>query len=738
MNLLFFLKMGMRIFVLLTCCSSFLFSGEISFKHSFIDDNGPDRPWAKMIGDIDGDGFQDVLIGGNKGPLIWYKYSDWSKTIITDGGYDTVDGELGDIDGDGDLDVIMGGILWYENPRPLGNPASDAWMEHRVAEHGTHDVELSDLDGDGDLDIVTRNQSSFGNKPGNEIHLWRQDPNGVWTNRKLLCPHGEGLKLADMDGDKDSDIVIGGAWYENPKDILEEEWIIHRFTDWHMDASVATADINGDGRVDIILSPAELKSNYYKLCWFRAPSNPKNGKWVEHIVQEKIECVIHGLQAADMDADGSIDIIYSEMHQGEDPDEVAVYFNEEAGRQWKKQLLSEKGSHLIQAADLGNDGDMDIVGANHAGDYQAVQVWENQSSTWTHLSSLTGKLPVPNVGRQVATLILDIDKDGLDDFIIASYEKMVWYKQEKSVWRKFALENGSPAVHMEAGGDFFDIDKDGDLDVVMAAQSKLGEVWWWENPYPDYFPGKPWKRHLVAEIGGTHHDQIFGDFDGDGLTELAFWYNRGKILYLAEIPSDPKQSWSYTEIAQFKDDLPSPEGLAKIDLDLDGKLDIIGGGYWFKHTGGTDFTPNVIDSEYRFSRTAVGDLIKGGRSEVLIGSGDQTGPLNMYEWKKGKWIKQTLIKFVDHGHTLRVGDLNLDGNLDIYTAEMYNPGPLDACRQLILYGDGKGKFKTVVLSTGLGTHEGRIGDLDGDGDLDILQKDFNQQRRVDIWLNPIK
>ena len=220
-------------------------------------------------------------------------------------------------------------------------------------------------------------KTSFANKPGNEIHLWRQDLDNIWTNRKLSCPHGEGLKLADIDSDLDMDIVIGGIWYENPTDILEKEWIAHPFTDWHMDASIAAADINGDGFLDVILSPAELKSNFYKLCWFQAPSDPKTGKWVEHIVQEKIECVVHGLQAADMNGDGAIDIIFSQMHQGEDPDEVAIYFNINNGSKWEKQVLSTKGSHLIQVADFAHDGDMDIIGANHGGEYQAIEFWEN-------------------------------------------------------------------------------------------------------------------------------------------------------------------------------------------------------------------------------------------------------------------------------------------------------------------------------------------------------------------------
>jgi hypothetical protein len=135
------------------------------------------------------------------------------------------------------------------------------------------------------------------------------------------------------------------------------------------------------------------------------------------------------------------------------------------------------------------------------------------------------------------------------------------------------------------------------------------------------------------------------------------------------------------------------------------------------------------------SRSAAGDLIKGGRPEIVLGSGDGVGPLNLYEYSDGGWIKHTLIDKVDHGHSLQVGDINGDGNMDIYAAEMYRPGPGITCQQWVLYGDGTGKFTTQLISTGIGAHEARIGDLDGDGDLDILQKDFQEHRRVDIWLN---
>lgn len=711
---------------------------QLSMMHRIVDSDGPANPWAKIIADIDGDGMNDIIIGGQKGPLVWYRYPDWSKHLIIEGGYQTVDGETGDMDNDGDLDVVMGGLFWYENPGPGGDPRSGVWMAHQVADHPTHDVELCDLDRDGDIDIVTRDQSDFGSKAGNRIHLWRQEPRAAWSHRVLECPHGEGLALADLDRDSDKDIVIGGLWFENRGSIMDSAWTAHEFGSWHRSATVASADLNRDGRCDIVLSPSELRGETYKICWFEAPEDPASGPWVEHLIQAETECVIHGLCTGDVDNDGDIDVLFSEMHQGVDPDEVAVMLNNGDGASWSKVVISGMGSHYIRAADIGGDGDLDVMGANWSSDYQPVELWENGAAEWMRISSMTGGLPEPAIGRQVASLIFDVDLDGLNDVLLASYERMMWYRRTASGFQRHAVENGSAGVRLEAGGDVHDIDGDGDLDVLMGAQSSAGEIWWWENPHPDHAAGIPWPRHHALSVGGTHHDQIFGDFDNDNEVECAFWHNRGHRLYLAEIPDDPRGKWPFREIAHFDDDLPRPEGLAAADINLDGALDIVGGGAWFEVKADGEFVTHVIDAEYRFSRSAAGDLIEGGRPEVVISSGDATGPLNLYTWSGGSWQVKTLLPFIDHGHTLQLADFNGDGHLDIYNAEMYRPGPLEACRQMIFYGDGRGGFEMQILSTGLGTHEGKVGDLDGDGDIDILQKDFQQHRRVDFWLNPLK
>ncbi len=352
--------------------------GPLAFRSVTIDEAPPHDPWTKIAADIDGDGRGDLVVAGQKGPLVWYRSPEWERYEIADGGWSTVGGAAGDVDLDGDLDVVMGGTLWYENPGGRDASVDGSWTAHLIGDDPTHDVVLGDLDGDGRIDAVTRNQSEFDTRAGDRIRIWLQGPDDGWRGVVLECPHGEGVALGDLDGDGDPDVVTGGIWFETMRGSEGVEWTKHRFTDWHPNATVAVADFSGDGRADVALAPSELAGQEYRLSWFEAPENPRARGWREHVLSEKQEAVVHSLAAADVDLDGRPDVLFAEMHQGRDPDEVGVFLNR--GETWVKQLLATTGSHGLQPVDFDGDGDADVFGANWSGPHQPLELWQNLQS----------------------------------------------------------------------------------------------------------------------------------------------------------------------------------------------------------------------------------------------------------------------------------------------------------------------------------------------------------------------
>jgi hypothetical protein len=124
---------------------------------------------------------------------------------------------------------------------------------------------------------------------------------------------------------------------------MADHWQEHVFAEWPADAVVALADISGDGRPDAVLTRSE---GHHRLSWFERPSDPRQGTWSEHVVEDSLDFG-HSLVVCDSEG-GQLYIVTAEMHQSP-----------------RKRVMR-----------LGNTGRLGIVGANWSGGHQPLELWE--------------------------------------------------------------------------------------------------------------------------------------------------------------------------------------------------------------------------------------------------------------------------------------------------------------------------------------------------------------------------
>ncbi|MBN1926836.1 MAG: VCBS repeat-containing protein [Prolixibacteraceae bacterium] len=373
---------------------------------------------------------------------------------------------------------------------------------------------------------------------------------------------------------------------------------------------------------------------------------------------------------------------------------------------------------------------------------------------WTHLSTEYGDTEMPFKGKiQTGCIVADLNKDGSDEFIIVegtdNPSVVMYVHTEGRKWEKHEIEKRS--IQAGEAGALSDIDEDGDLDIVVAG-GESEQIWWWENPFPNWNPSRPWKRNYIKKSGVSMHSDIaFGDFDGDGKEECAFW-NQGKnCLFIAEKPENIKRTddWDLLKIFDYNTDghmlqrttepvtekgVNYHEGMCTADIDLDGITDLVAGGMWFKFSNG-EYIENDIDKSYIATRICAGQLVAGGRPEILMVTGMGEGPLVMYEYNGGVWVPEILYRNARHAHSLQIVDFDKDGDFDILMAEMRMKDIRDP-KLFILLNNGDKSFERMDISLAFGSHNTGIGDIDGDGDYDIVGKPYAWDTpRIDIWLN---
>ena len=351
--------------------------GAVPFTSAVID--GANAGDCKAVADIDLDGKGDPVMGGDA--LVWYESgAGWARRVIRATpifGEFTTDMQAADLDGDGDPDLVVGdangpgNVLWFENPvrnPPPGlgsDPRSGAnWLHHTIGSHGSwaHDIEVADASGDGRLDVLTSGNG--------RTHLFVQVSPTVWAEREITTLAGMGVYFGDIDRDGRPDVAVPGAWLKTPPDPLTGVWLRYPIAPAAEGDEVLVADLNDDGRLDIVAADAH---NARDLVWYEAPANPTQPGWTRRVIDPAMGA--HHPEAADFDGDGRIDLLL-----GLERADLSIYWSGGGSPpSFTKQQLDTASAHNARAGDLDGDGDFDVFAADYIG-FPPAKVHLNQGA----------------------------------------------------------------------------------------------------------------------------------------------------------------------------------------------------------------------------------------------------------------------------------------------------------------------------------------------------------------------
>lgn len=381
---------------------------------------------APAIADLDGDGWNEVVVpvgditsANQNGGMIVLSHDGklkpgWPQLTYDkyDPGYTEGIGTppvVADLDNDGDLEIVAG--TWDHRVYAWHHDGTwvKGWPQH-VFDTVWSSPSVGDLDHDGLLEVVvgvdSHNNPYFGSIDGGALYVFRADGTPFPGFPIYMPENFESMPaLSDLDADGFLDIIIGGGAYYDHGPVGYKVHAVNRFghplpgwpvsTGHHVTGSPAIADLNRDGRQEVIVGSWDQKlyawtSNGQPAPGF--PVTPRNYMGATYKVHSPI--------VADANADGMPEIFTNYGWEVTELDSMGRQITWDGGAGNPARKPTYFTDYTIDAppaiADINGDGKLELVAAGGEGGANggraAVYIWalpgsraQGLASDWSNL-----------------------------------------------------------------------------------------------------------------------------------------------------------------------------------------------------------------------------------------------------------------------------------------------------------------------------------------------------------------